>query len=397
LKRRDFLAGTAGIVGTALPVIGSSQVKPCPPPTVSVKGGATVTTPCNSPASAAADWLARTSGSGVVWGQLFPNAGVVSKYVVSGNVSQAANYVTWNGSGGIMGQGCLEIYTPANDTGYTGSWVKPFSPIAGVDINNAGVAAIPDFSQMVSSGVWNNLNLGGFFAKAPGTNVIGSEFWLQYRVKYSPNRFNANMPYGKNINISLNYIGTPHQEIVSDCQTSYGGGWFMMYTNGGDAWNTALNDPQSPSGNTGDKIQNQPPYSSTCVIGQNQLGEGQGNCWCYPAGQWCTVMFHIKPGSQAVVNNLTPGNGNPYDQEVEVYVANSGQTSWSKIYSKSNLQFQFETLAENSNYTVLPAGYNCAQFNAYTGGPSEVAAPEAFYHDIDQIIVSTQMIPCPRV
>jgi len=32
MKRREFIAGTAGLIGSVLPVIGRSQSKPCPPP-----------------------------------------------------------------------------------------------------------------------------------------------------------------------------------------------------------------------------------------------------------------------------------------------------------------------------------------------------------------------------
>lgn len=49
MKRRDFLLGTAGIVGTTLPALGHAQSKPCPPPTFQVTGGSSGVSTCESP------------------------------------------------------------------------------------------------------------------------------------------------------------------------------------------------------------------------------------------------------------------------------------------------------------------------------------------------------------
>jgi len=336
------------------------------------------------------DWLARSQGSGVVWAQRFTSDTDVSKYIVHGSSTLASivpTYKRCNTSDGILGDGCLELITPANDTeAGRGSWVRPFSPIAGVDINNAGVATISNFSQIQDSGVWDNTSLGGYFTKTgTGTGVIGTEFWLQYRCKISSNRLNSNLPRGKNINISVNSIGTPHQEIVADWETAYGG-WLSYYTNGGNAWNTSIYDPQRASYQTNDKIQNQPPWSTTCIIG-NAPGDNN-NCWRPIPGQWFTIMFRVKPGSQYVTTSSPTDASNPRDQLLEISVADAGQTTFQKIYSKTDLQFEFEP--------SVPNGYNCVQFTDFTGGASEVSSPETFYHRFDQIILSTQAIPCPQ-
>lgn len=46
MKRRDFIIGSAGIVGSALPVLARGQSTPCPPATLSVSGGNSVSTVC---------------------------------------------------------------------------------------------------------------------------------------------------------------------------------------------------------------------------------------------------------------------------------------------------------------------------------------------------------------
>jgi hypothetical protein len=46
MRRRDFLIGSAGALGTVAPVLSLAQVTPCPVPSLGVQGGATVTTAC---------------------------------------------------------------------------------------------------------------------------------------------------------------------------------------------------------------------------------------------------------------------------------------------------------------------------------------------------------------
>lgn len=326
------------------------------------------------------DWTARSTASNVVWAQRFTSDTDVSKFIVHGATALSAivpAYKYCDTADGILGDGCLVQLTPASDTNAgKGSWVRPFSPISGVDVNNAGVATISDFSQIQDDGVWGDSALGGYFAKTAGAKVIGTEFWLQYRAKISANRLNNNIPRGKNINISVNNIGTPHQEIVADYETAYGG-WLSYYTNGGNAWNSSIYDPQRASASTNDQIQNQSPWSGTCIIG-NEPGS-VNNCWRPPLEEWFTVMFHVIPGDQYVTTTSPTDASNPKNQTIEIYVAQKGDTSWTLIYSKTDLQFEFET--------TQPFGYNCVQFVDFNGGPSQVSSPEEYWHKFDQIIL----------
>jgi len=47
MKRRDFLLGSAGLVGAMAPVLVRGQSRPCPQPTLSVNSGPPVSTTCN--------------------------------------------------------------------------------------------------------------------------------------------------------------------------------------------------------------------------------------------------------------------------------------------------------------------------------------------------------------
>ncbi|MGH8218546.1 MAG: hypothetical protein ACREUT_08275 [Steroidobacteraceae bacterium] len=62
MRRREFLAGTLGTLGTSGPVITIAASTPCPPPTVALTRSAAVGTPCALPSSASPEWL---KGAGV--------------------------------------------------------------------------------------------------------------------------------------------------------------------------------------------------------------------------------------------------------------------------------------------------------------------------------------------
>jgi Putative Ig domain len=355
--------------------------------------------------SAMADWLTRSQGSGVVWAQLFQGQSDVSKYIVYGGSSLAGivpTYTSFNLGGGILGApyGSLLKTTPANDNGAfvgKGSWNKPFSPIAGVDVNKAGVATISDFSQIQDSGVWGNTNLGGYFAQNSTSNTIGNEFWIQMRVKFSANRANNAIPYGKFFFITVNNLGTPDQEIVADIDTRYGDagggpdGHVFLYTNGGNAFNSFLGIPQDAGGGSGgDSFQPGSTWSSTCSLagsGSKYFGPSTGNCFCYPMGQWFTLMYHVKPGA----SHTSLGPQNTADTLIECFIAPQGATSFTTVFSAyQQMQFQSQDSANTLGWNIL----SCQDF---TGGPSEVVSPQTFTHEWDQIILSTQAIPCPQV
>lgn len=347
-----------------------------------------------------ADWLARSTAPGIVWAQRFTSQADVEKYIVYGTGRTLADVVPaykYCAAGeGMLGDGCLGMVSPTGDIGAgVGTWYKPFSPIAGVDVNNAGVATISNFTQIQDDGVWGNTNLGGYFTHSgTGTGVIGNEFWWTHLAKTSSNRFDSTQPRGKNLFLTVNNIGTPTQEIVCDYETGYGGKWLSHYTNPG-GWNASIYDPQRSDSNAqnGDKIQNQAPYASTCIIGN--FPGSSGNCWVVTPGEWYAIMFHVIVGSQATdrtnMGTAPISASNPKDQTLEIFVAKKGETSYTPIFSKTDLQFDFEASA-------LALGYNIGGLLDYTGGNDEIPADTTFRHFYDQVTLtkgSTQPA-CPQ-
>jgi hypothetical protein len=57
MKRREFIVGAATALGLGLPILGRSEVKPCPPSTVDIAGGTAKSIVCGEAATALPDWL----------------------------------------------------------------------------------------------------------------------------------------------------------------------------------------------------------------------------------------------------------------------------------------------------------------------------------------------------
>lgn len=66
MKRRDFIIASAGVIGSAVPSLSRGQTVPCPPPSLRVAGGGTVSTGCG-PGSAPSWFVNQTDGT---WTQI---------------------------------------------------------------------------------------------------------------------------------------------------------------------------------------------------------------------------------------------------------------------------------------------------------------------------------------
>lgn len=98
MKRRDFIAGAAGLIGTSVTGVGRAEIKPCPPPSIQVTGGTNTAETC----------VAVTGGSAPIWlqgraiGEWFevPNTRLSSCPPSQGAQfgSPGAKINTWNGA-----------------------------------------------------------------------------------------------------------------------------------------------------------------------------------------------------------------------------------------------------------------------------------------------------------
>lgn len=390
MKRRDFLSASV-LAGAGLPIVGLAQTRPCPPSTVAVDGGQTVTTACVA-GDAQGDWVARSTGPGVIWAHRFNDPATVARFTIAPDLPQAIQYVKHVANDGIMGDGCLSIDSPAGARQY-GSWGRPMRPIAG-DVNKPGLELGPTITSAAqANSAFVNMR-GGFFGHSeyhtrwPG-QFIGTDYYLQFRVKFHPNRFNADEPMGKMLMFVTGYQ-TPQQEIVMRLRTDYGGRWFNMYTSVGTNFNSELNDPQG--GGNGSSLQPGGAFGSTCI--QGVAPDGTNKCYLWPTGEWITVLVHVIPGRQHVSSNLSDP-ANPKETGIEVFVARAGQTTYTKIWDKKNYVWFYD--ANYVDQSPAPFGWNWLNFTAFTGGSVAVPSAHGYYHRHDQMIFSKQFIPCPVV
>ena len=126
MKRREFILGATSSASLLL-VNGARAATPCGP----VLADASTIVPCPV-GDVEADWLARTSGPGVVWFHDFRSDAEVDAFRWAGGYGNDPNDVHRPGlcrrnvSDGITGGGCLELIYPVGSSAAPGWW-RPFS------------------------------------------------------------------------------------------------------------------------------------------------------------------------------------------------------------------------------------------------------------------------------
>jgi hypothetical protein len=346
MKRREFLISTAGFAGAALPVVSLGAAKPCPEPTLGIDTGASATTACSS-TTAQADWQARITGPGVVWYHGFDTAAEVNAFrwtagYGSGNDPNAkgdgGTNVSWNNTDGPSGT-CLEIIRSAgsNDPAV---WWRPFSPLQAP--GNGRTTNDPGANPLAYTATDGGGQIAGWSKGVYGpSGDQGTEYWLQFRAKIDPQRaqgINVNIDAGKLTYQTLCEVSNTQQELVTTSfEGSVGVDFFAMY----------------------------------CHSNDYAFLPGMPTNWQWPLGQWSTVMYHVKPGN---------GGSNTL---VEVWVAKTGETSFTQIYSDANCAVSYDS----------PKGYQALICSIYQNGENMTQ----FYHRFAQIIFSNQVIACPQV
>jgi hypothetical protein len=412
MKRRDFLVRTAGAAGALVPALTMGQTRPCPPPSLSVSGGTTANTSC-VPANAEADWVARSTGEGVVWAHDFRSPSEVDAFRWQGGIGNVPNNALSDGScrhittDGITGGGCLEINIPTGGTARAGWW-RPMSAIRAGD--NGKTADDRAANGTLPKRAWNASNTNqtylfrtGYYghsdyhAQVPtwqGQSNIwdGTDFYLQFRVKMPASRWqpvNPYNPYGKLMFIDVTGE-TGDGEIViqsSDAGQQY---WrkttpFRMYTSRGSNPNSFISHPQGAG--QGSTLLPGSPYASTCTIGGDVKAENA--CWEWPTDEWVTVLIHVIPGhrNDGVIYETDLSKWPNKDFGIQVWVARFGQTSYTKLFDKLNLAWYYAS-------DLHPLGaFNSICPSGYMNGVNAVLG---WYHRYDQIIFSKQIIPCPQ-
>ena len=416
MKRRNFLVG-GGFLASALPLIGRAAT-PCPPPNVTVSGGSAVNTSCSA-TTPLADWQARVGASGVLWAQRFRSVTDISDY--TGGVPYAPQFQQFiAGEGIIAGDGALRQFVPANTAG-AGRWGRPMQPMPG-DINQPSVPTRP---RVPTTQSWNEPNAyimnpayAGVSHGSParsGTS-IGSEFYFQFRVKYSRGRMtNEGAVPAKMVMFETNYHN-PSQELVlrskSPWSVAGAGTAPQLYTSQGSLFNSALQQPQSDGGGGAASIK-QPgsnytiptgPFAGQLASAVCSADNGVNSCWIWPEEEWVTVLVHFRPGLQAIdmSNALSAANAPARNTVVEMWVATAADIAarrgYTRIHSKSDYVWAYDNSVNvNASGGYHAYGLNWLNLNYFTGGGAWVLSTIDWYHQFDQLIFSLQPIACPTV
>lgn len=341
--------------------------------------------------SALADWLARSTGAGVVWAHNFDTVTEVNNFRWQGgigNVPVLANSdgnTRWVSNDGFAGGGCLELNIPSGGVCSSG-WQRPFSPLLGTG-NGRGVDD-PGNGGTITRRAWNPNNPGqaeawqnGFYAAAANfasqggaAAFDGSDFYIQFRVKQSANRANGGNPPGK-----LAFLGrtqyTPNNEIVIQ---SNSGLRYSMYTNFGARSNSSLYEPQD--GGSG-------PYSS---LQPGSQFASPPTYWNWPLDEWVTVLIRVVCGRHTAGDAPNVATGFK-ETGITVWVARAGATTYTKIWDKADYVITY-----GSGSDRLPWGWNAFIPSGYMNGVA-AAAGAGWTQRFTQIVFSRSNIPCPQV
>jgi len=396
----------------------------------------------NSGATQNADWLARSTASGVVWAHNFDNPVEVTQFR---NISGAVDPVTGNTgvnwvADGFAGGGCLELVIPTGGLNDENYWQRPMSALragrpggANGGVGGPGNGLLTDdlaAGGTITKQTWDS-SAGneaynwrkGYYANAAtqaafpqwpaGTSGVydGTAFYFSMKVKIGANRWHAGNPAGKLLFIDL--LGmTGHQEIltrsVNNPDTNFTG-WsfhqtnpFLVYTSQGELANSGLLPTvQFNAGGSGyptsGPVENG-AFVNTCTINNTA---GLGNCWEYPSDDWTTLLYYVQVGqdNQAFEADPTLSHWSHFDQIIKVWKCDRGETAWTPIFDNSANPFAFTFFSAPQSGTNGPngcwnaPGYNGISPSIYMNG---VPAVLGWYQRYTQLIFSLQPIAAPQ-
>lgn len=310
------------------------------------------------------DWNARSTAAGVVQHTRFASATPVTTYT---HPDSMAGNVSWNPSGGILGDGGLRIAVNPSDQANSGNWRIPLNA------------------------AWTT---GGGQSQGFGTGV---DWYVQYRVKLGPNRLTPSVAGGGfKIHILGGYFfaspGSSNSDINCECVWSndeWGGG--PIAYNHDYQGNFQIFQPTDGNGNI--RQQNVIDHGSGVTPDANRYciyNGGSGflspGCWFFHEQEWFTVYQRV--------NNASFGNSNPAGNIYQGWVARAGETSYTQLWDFSGVYTNGDA-SDPGQPDDAPNGQQALWLLPYDTG--RTSSSVTTWHEYDQVIVSTQPIACPQV
>lgn len=386
MKRREFLVASASLPGVLVPAALRAESRPCPPTTLGVRSGTSVTSNCG--ADAHSDWLARSTGSGVIWAHEFSSDAEIEKFLAP---SVDRSRVVRAAAGGPGDFGYLRCLNPAGVPAGGNIWERPLSALPG----EPGYEVGPDFDRTAHYvyGRWQRGYYGhpDYWNEFPG-QFAGHEFFMQMRIRVSRGRWTTAHEGGKVIWFADTGY-TPAQEFNG--QALYDGRFAAYINFGASNANVAYSPQVTPPSGQKQSWQAGGEYDGRCVwtVGQTYPSD----CWKWPgylsalrAGEWVTFLVRLKLGHEcgSFTNPIAGAN----DSEVEVWVAeekdlpSNGGQGYRKLIDRKDALWVY-----TSNRVK---GLNSLRCGAYFNG---FVFKEGWEQNFAQLILSKSYIPCPYV
>lgn len=402
MRRRDLLIGSAG-AAASLTFGRLAAGAPSIPATESI-----------TPATEQSDWIARSTGPGVLWAHNFDSASEVDAFrVVAGYGNDPTNAskstCLWDAADGFAGGGSLTCSVPTGGFS-SGYWNRPMAAFAaphnGRPTNDAaanGAVRLRTYNAHDHTQDWNFY--GGYYGHPSAQAAFptwqgqsgiwdGTEFWVQFRAKITGARWTPGNPNGKLVFIDVTGL-TGSQEIIIQSENSPGAAGdryydrnpFRMYTSQGSEPNSLLVSSRG-------EVQPGGPYARTCSL--SNLGVPRA-CWVWPSDEWVTVLVHLVPGGDNDAyygaHPSAPLSSWPFrDTTLEAWVARRHERAYTKVYESRTLALDYYS---NKHH---PPAYNKFGPAAYmNAGASPRPAVAGWSQKFTQIVFSREFIPCPSV
>lgn len=346
-----------------------------------------------------ADWQMVLNMPGSSWGHDFRFDAEVDQFRYANGYGHDPNDVArpgqtvWLNEDGITG-GCME--SRHSGTQNPPDFWRPMAPLNGAsngtgvdDPAVGGTLTLRSYTPNPAGGdtAHNSLNSINYYgnsiyhAGSPGA-FVGTNYWLRMRCKISANRpFVGSGPAGDEGGKLLYFTRTSNsntsQEVVTNSYVevgSFGSGLnlFSMYRSGSPpiAGDHAVSGLRQIGGEyNGGVCRSSPTVDSS-------------GCWFWPtdetsegAGDYVTLLYHIVPGTDGGNNTL-----------VEVWKAEWGETSYTRIWRQSDVDLPFGV--------GFPFGHNAIICSGYQ---NEISFTEEVWHRYAQISFSHDFQPCPQV
>jgi hypothetical protein len=203
MKRRDFLARSAGLACAVLP--GIALAKPCPPTVLGGSGSSGLLCPQGD---AEADWLHRISDEGVVWYHDFRSAAEVDMFRWTlgtgqdleneGSDSRHRDTAIWVADDDGITGGCMEVRQICRLDGVADlvaslltRCAPPETVVTQMIPAQMGRLVLGTWSPVQGKDLtWSSWKKGyyvhpSYESQYPG-QIDGNEFWVQMRIKQDP-------------------------------------------------------------------------------------------------------------------------------------------------------------------------------------------------------------------